>query len=70
MDALCKNKIVLSDISFPRLFRPNVDTKLQIQTLWQQLELIQILPIHIKGHQDDDGDFDYDTVPLSVKLNI
>ena len=33
MDALCKNKIVLSDISFPRLFRPNVDTKLQIQTL-------------------------------------
>ena len=69
-DALCKNNIVLSDISFPRLFRPNVDTKLQIQTLRQQLKSIQILPIHIKGHQDDDDAFDYDKSTLSVKLNI
>ena len=26
--------------------------------------------IHLKGHQDDAGDSDYDTAPLSVRLNI
>ena len=69
-DALCKNKIVPDEISFPRFFRPNVDTKLQIQELRQSLKPIHILPVHIKGHQDDDSQFDIDTAPLSVRLNI
>ena len=26
--------------------------------------------IHLKGHQDDDKEFEYETAPLSVRMNI
>lgn len=67
-DALCKNEIITSDISFPCFFRLNIDIKLQIMR--QQLHPINIQSIHIKGHQHNDGDFDTDKKTLSVKLNI
>ena len=69
-DSLVKQHMIPSKMAFPRYFRPNVDAKLQIQALRQHLHPIKILPNHIKSHQDDKVDFDYETAPMSVKLNI
>lgn len=69
-DALCVQPIRTQDISFPRYFRPNVDLKLQIQHLRHKLQKLEVLPVHIKGHQDDDDDFDIEQASLDVKCNI
>jgi len=69
-DSLCKNPIDTSTISFPRFFRPNVDLKLQIQHMRATLRKIEIIPLHLKGHQDDDEDFVLEQAPLEVQCNI
>ena len=58
-------------MAFPRFFRPNVDIKLLLQRLRDDNpKAVQIIPAHIKGHQDNNADFDYDTAPQSVQRNI
>ena len=69
-DALCTQPIRTKEISFPRYFCPNVDLKLQIQMLRKNLRKMGILPVHIKGHQDDDKDFELDKASLAVRCNI
>ena len=36
----------------------------------QSLHPIHILPVHIKGHQDDDASFILEEAPLEVQCNI
>ena len=67
---LCNQKIKTDEISFPRYFRPNIDLKLQIQNLWEELGKVLAKPIHAKVHQDDDDNFDIDNAPLLVIYNI
>jgi len=69
-DSLCKNVVDLKKVSFPRVFRPNVDLKLQIDQMRSSIRPLDIVPIHIKGHQDDDKNFELDKAPLSVQCNI
>ena len=69
-DSLSKNKLELRNASFPRIFRPNVDLKLQIQAQRQYLRPIRVFPTHIKGHQDDDMEFILEEADLPVQCNI
>ena len=45
-DSLCKIPIRTNHISFPRFFRPNVDLKIQICEMRENLKPIKIIPIH------------------------
>ena len=69
-DSLCKNKLNLRNVSFPRIFRANVDLKLQIQDQRQYTKPIKVFPTHIKGHQDDDDEFILEEADLPVQCNI
>ena len=71
IDSLVKSTIITSKIAFPRFFRPNMDAKLLLQRLREDCNpKIHIQPEHIKGHQDRQKNFSYDTAPKSVQLNI
>ena len=71
MDALNKNAPELSRILYPRFFRPNVDLK---HLLWNLRKgrppKLELSFNHIKGHQDRNADFDLNTAPKPVHLNI
>ena len=69
-DSLCKNNLDIRHVSFPRVFRPNVDLKLQIQDQRQYLRPIKGFPIHIKGHQDGDAEIILEKASLLVQCNI
>ena len=69
-DSLCKIPIRTNHISFPRFFRPNVDLKIQICEMRENLKPIKIIPIHIKAHQDDDKSFVLEKASLPVRCNI
>ena len=69
-DSLCKNVIDLKNVSFPRVFRPNMDVKMQIDQMRASIRPLHIMPIQIKGHQDNDKNFELDKAPLSVQCNI
>ena len=69
-DSLCEKQIHTNLISFPQFFRPNMDIKLQIQTMRKKLKPIRVIPTHIKGHQDDHEGFEYDKAPVPVQCNI
>ena len=55
--------------SFVRFVETNTDLDYEIKTAIMKagapIQLVQL-----KGHQDDQKDFDYDTAPLSVRMNI
>lgn len=69
-DSLYKNPVQPSHISFPRFFRPNADLKIQIREMRNSLKPISIIPVHIKGHQDDDDAFEIEKASLPVRCNI
>ena len=55
--------------SYVRYIQPNYDLDAEIvQSIKSSVTTINL--VHLKGHQDDDRNFDYDTAPLSVRLNI
>ena len=71
MDSLVKHGFEISKLAFPSFFRPNMDLKLLLQRLRQETpQALTISPNHIKGHQDNDKNFEYDTAPQSVRRNI
>ena len=58
-DSLCKNVVDLRKVSFLRASRPNVDLKLQIDSMRKSIKPLNIVPIHIKGHQVKDENFEF-----------
>ena len=71
IDSLVKSRIHTSKIAFPRFFRPNMDVKLLLQRLRDECHpKLEIHPEHIKGHQDRQKAFSYETAPKPVQLNI
>ena len=71
LDALCKNKPNPTLLSYPRFFRPNMDLKILLWDLRKDKPpKLNIFLEHIKGHQDRNSTFDYDSAPKSVQLNI
>ena len=69
-DSLCKNVVDLRKVSFSRVFRPNINLKLQIDSMQKSIKPFNIVLIHIKGHQDKDENFEFENAPLSVQCNI
>ena len=58
-------------MAFPPFYHPNVDIKLLLQWLCGECpNAVTILPAHIKGHQDDNENFNYDKAPQLVRRNI
>ena len=55
--------------SFVKFVGSNYNMDAEIERMLSNIRTTVDL-IHLKGHQDDAGDFDYDSAPLSVRLNI
>ena len=55
--------------SYIRFVEANADVNAEINSTLKNINATVHL-IHIKGHQDDDGGFEYDKAPLSVRTNI
>ena len=71
IDLLVLNKLNPSKMAFPRYFKPNFDLKLLLQRLRDDCQKKVLLHSnHVKGHQDRQESFDYDTAPHPVRLNI
>ena len=71
IDSLVQNPIVTTKIAFPLFFRPNVDLKMLLQRLREESpKKVELWPIHIKGHQDDDKGFIYEEASQPARRNI
>lgn len=70
-DSLVQTPLGTTKMSFPRFFRPNVDLKIELQHLRELCpKKIELVPTHIKGHQDKDEQFKYERAPHATKRNI
>ena len=69
LDAATKKTRPSHLLSFVKFMGANYDLDEEIKRMIKTISN-EVLLIHVDGHQDDAKDFDYDSSPLSVRLNI
>ena len=55
--------------SFIKFVDTNYDVTTEIEDMIKSIKT-EVQLIHLKGHQDDDKEFEYETAPLSFRMNI